>query len=172
MLRYGDNEKLFKLNLVSNGDATPDDFARMMQAYNMAKLKKSRALTKENVLIKSKELEKIKKFGTPKYTDQQLEQMKEKNLERRIKEGKIGGVNLTYLKVELQTEIALLERKMKDTKTTEKTKKEIISALDKLYIRLAKVQDALVNQLEKNQLYIEGSDDRGETHKMTVKELE
>ena len=60
---------------------------------------------KDALHTKAAALEKIKKYGPPTYTEEEIEEMVAKRFERRIKEGCLEGMNLPYMKVELISDI-------------------------------------------------------------------
>ena len=81
-----------------------------MKALYAKSNKSIKQLPYSNVRVDKKfaELEKLRKFGPPKYDYKKIEEMVNKNFERKMKDGRLQGTNLTYQKVELQNDIAYL----------------------------------------------------------------
>jgi hypothetical protein len=84
----------------------------------------------------------VKKFGPPKYDSKQIDDMVERNFQRRMKDGKITGMNLSYQKVELRTDIEHLSKKIADSKDP-KFRQQAELDLRELKKRLVMIIEAL-----------------------------
>lgn len=67
-------------------------------------------------------LEKLRKEGPPKYTPEQVEEMVNQKLERRLRDGRSSTVNLPYERTRIDGDIGLVERNL------EKARKTVISS--------------------------------------------
>lgn len=109
----------------------------MVQASSAAK-KKSDSLKLEKIRIKSDELEKVKRHGPPKYSHQEVEEMITKRQDKGIKSGKMA-VNLSYMKVEIKSDIGHLEKILADTKD-HKTRVDATQQKERLERKLQVIQ--------------------------------
>jgi ribosome biogenesis GTPase A len=95
----------------------------MIRKFKECKIK-TKALIRDNIKVKASYLRQVRLFGY-KYTDQHLEEMFSKNFERRIKENRLNGMNLTHMKRELELNIGFLDGQLaeaKDSKAREEIK--------------------------------------------------
>lgn len=63
-------------------------------------------------------LERLKRDGPPKYTPDQVEEMVNHKLERRLRDGRSGTINLPYEKTRIEGDIGLVERNLEKAKKT------------------------------------------------------
>ena len=90
-------------------------------------------LKKENITIKATALQRILKEGPPKYDDEQLETMIMKNVEKKLKMGQAGSLNLPQLKTDITGKITGLELVRDNTKTKPQDAEKLKPRLDYLY---------------------------------------
>lgn len=115
---------------------------------------KIEALTLKQVDKKIQILTQLRRNGgRPKYDDKKVEELINKRLETRIKEGSLGGINLTHKKAELQSDIGHLERKLLSV-TDVKTRDECNFVITDLNRKLSKIQEELKKQAEM-ELYVQ-----------------
>lgn len=119
---------------ISNKEPEEDEFKRMWQMFALAgnpnpedegkgKSHKSphlHYLKKEKVNTKGQTLQRIFKEGPPKYDDDQRRAIVMRNVERKLKQGEGGSLNLQQLKIDTISEIAGVERVKESVKTTSK----------------------------------------------------
>jgi hypothetical protein len=63
-------------------------------------------------------LERLKRDGPPKYTPDQVEEMVNHKLERRLRDGRSGTINLPYEKTRIEGDIGLVERNLEKARKT------------------------------------------------------
>lgn len=102
---------------------------------------------------KINQLEKIKKEGFQKYSSEEIEELVNKRLERKLKDGRSNTVNLPYERTRIDGDIGMLERlKAKTASKTIQEKDDIMilqnteTKLKYLY-HLKSMVDAAVEQL-------------------------
>jgi hypothetical protein len=60
----------------------------------------------------------LKRDGPPKYTPDQVEEMVNHKLERRLRDGRSGTINLPYEKTRIEGDIGLVERNLEKARKT------------------------------------------------------
>eukprot|EP00347_Sterkiella_histriomuscorum_P024355 403331412 len=107
-LRFSNTVRFFKLILVSNADPNEDEFREMLKVRQECKHK---PITIEQVQLKAKE---IKRYEDMTNKPEEVENMVSIKFKKRMQEGKLAGLNLSFVKVELANNIGLFKRKLQD----------------------------------------------------------
>ena len=143
----------FNLDRISNHDPTQDEFNRMFQMFKLkvpSSLLNAEEETKggrhsggsknymgnlliERNMLKAVALERILKEGPPKYDDEMLESMIMKNVEKKLKLGQGGSLNLPQLKTDITGKITGLELIRDNPKTKPSDADKLKPKLDYLY---------------------------------------
>lgn len=132
LIKYGSGTIWFRLDRISNSDPTHDEFYRMIENFkNPAPIKamvdgvpkmvtpsELDSLSYSKFAAKLSYLERLKKEGPPKYTPDQVEEMVNHKLERRLRDGRSGTINLPYEKTRIDGDIGLVERNLEKARKT------------------------------------------------------
>mmetsp|Transcript_16018 Transcript_16018/g.15425 ORF Transcript_16018/g.15425 Transcript_16018/m.15425 type:complete len:237 (+) Transcript_16018:789-1499(+) len=146
-LQYGDSEKLFKINLVSNGDPTPKEFESMCSAFSR------NSLTKDHVFQKVVDITKARTYV---YSEGEIEQNVRKNINKIFKEweekGKLQGVNLTYLKMNLTNDLAIAQARLGSSDLSQEEREQYEAIVQDHQRKLEIIQSAVQDQINQENM--------------------
>lgn len=118
--------------LVSNGPPLDAELREMLEARKQAKLP---PLTKDAVRRKMLDIKQAKEYQ---YNPEEIQQMVSKKFEKGLKTGKIGGQNLSYLRISFQNDLNVAVHKLRETKDP-KLQIELKAIIEDLEDKLSKL---------------------------------
>ena len=163
-VRNGDANKWVQLNLISNKEPTEEEFKRFSWARNQCR---DTPYTLEKVKLKQIQIEEAEKF---KYNPEEVEQQVKNNLYKKLREGNLKGFNLTYVRIELETEIEVYKNKLK-TENNEGIRQKIQSFIIDLEESLSKVEQARIEYNQNSSNFLK-TEDQGQTKVLKIEDLE
>jgi len=157
----------FKIVLVSNQDPTDQEFRQYLQARKQANQK---PLTLESVKLKQRE---IKDFENMSHNQELVERVVKEKFRKKMREGKLGGFNLSFVKIELLNDLEQSRQELRKA-AKEPDRHALLRHIEEVERNLAQVQEQLQKENLKhgNFLRVDADKERYEKLEEMEKQME